>query len=461
MLSPLGHNTLIQLIGKLLATLAGLVVVAFMTRSLGPTGFGHYTTIIVFLQTFAILIDFGLTMTAGRSLGEHKIPSHIFLSNLLSFRVITAAMTFALAPTVALFLPYPGIVKLGITATSLAFFLASLTQSFQAVFQASLKSGYLVAADLAGKLLLLVGTILVAQLNLGLMAFLAVYTVSSAAIAGGTLFYARKLMPFKWELDLLVWKTIWLATWPIAITIGLNLIYLKTDTLILAATWPAHDVGLYGVAYKVLEVLLAVPAIIGGLVLPLAARYLALADKTSLKQLFNDSFDTLLAAGAAIIAGGIIVGTPIIILLAGGDFAVAGQLLMPLSLATALIFIGNVTGYFIFALGKQRQIIPLYIMVAITALILYFILIPRYSYWGAAWGTVTVEALMAVVSLILLKRWGLVPSVARWPKILLATAILIIGLLLPLPLILKILVAGLMYGVTVWYLKLIPLQKSL
>src|SRR3989344_2524594 len=110
MLSPLGHNTLIQLIGKLLATLAGLVVVAFMTRSLGPTGFGHYTTIIAFL-------------------------------------------------------------------------LASLTQSFQAVFQASLKSGYLVAADLAGKLLLLVGTILVAQLNLGLMAFLMVYTASSAIIA--------------------------------------------------------------------------------------------------------------------------------------------------------------------------------------------------------------------------------------------------------------------------------------
>ena len=71
MLSPLGHNTLIQLLGKILSTLTGLAVVALMTRGLGTHGFGHFTTIIAFLQTFAILVDFGLTMTAGKTLGEN------------------------------------------------------------------------------------------------------------------------------------------------------------------------------------------------------------------------------------------------------------------------------------------------------------------------------------------------------------------------------------------------------
>lgn len=460
MLTALSKNTLVQLAGKILATLAGLVVVAIMTRSLGTTGFGYYTTIIVFLQTFGILIDFGLTMTAGRSLGEQQIQPTSLLSNLLSFRVTTSALVFVLAPLAAFLFPYPIIIKLGVAATSLAFFLASLSQSFQAVFQAKLKSNYLVAADLAGRLILLIGTIYVAQLNLGLMMFLIIYTVASAVTSGSTLYYAYKLIPFNWQIDLSIWKKIWLATWPLAITIALNLIYLKADTLILAATWPASIVGVYGAAYKVLEVLLAIPAIIGGLVLPLAASYLATGDKLGLKKLFQDSFDTLLASGLAIIAGSVLIGTPLITLLAGHDFAAAGKLLIPLSLATAFIFIGNVTGYFIFALGKQRKVIPLYLSIAATALVLYFMFIPRFGYWGAAWSTVVVEGLMAFVSLILIKHWGLTPSAARWPKLLLATITLCLGLLVPLSLLLKIIIAGAIYLAALWYLKLIPTKTN-
>ena len=460
MLSPLGHNTLIQLLGKILSTLTGLAVVALMTRGLGTHGFGHFTTIIAFLQTFAILVDFGLTMTAGKTLGEKKVDQQKLLGNLLSFRVATAAAAFALAPLAVMLLPYPLIVKLGVAATNLAFFLASLTQTFQAVFQVSLRSGYLVAADLLGKLVLLVGTGLAAMMAMPLMTYLAVYTAASAVSAGSTLFYARKLMPFRWEIDLSLWRTIWLATWPIAITIALNLIYIKADTLILAAYWPASYVGLYGAAYKVLEVLLAVPAIVGGLVLPLAAGYLAAANQTKLKQLFHDSFDTLLAAGLAIVVGSVMIGVPVIILLAGADFAVAGQLLVPLGIATALIFLGNAAGYFIFALGKQKQVMPLYLVIAAIALLLYFGLIPRYSYWAAAWSTVGVEALMALASLILLKRWGLTPSLVRLPKLVLATLALGLGLAVPLPLLIKLLLGGGLYLGALWLLKLIPTQAT-
>lgn len=458
--SSFSYNTFIQLLGKILSTIAGLIVVAIMTRSLGPSGFGHYTIVIAFLQTFAILTDFGLTMTAGKTLGEKQISSNILLSNLLSFRVITAATTFALAPIVGLFFPYPVIVKLGIFVTSAAFFLASLTQTFQAVFQANLKSGYLVISDFLGRLVLLSGTILAALMSLGLTAYLIIYVIASALTAASTLLCANKLMPFGWQIDLSVWRYIWKTTWPLALTIALNLIYLKADTLILAATWPAAQVGIYGAAYKVLEVLLAVPAIIGGLVLPLAARYQAQFDKNNLKILFSNSFDTLLGAGLAIITGAILVGVPIMTLLAGKDFTVAGKLLIPLSIATALIFLGNAAGYFIFAFNKQKQIIPLYIIIAIIALILYFALIPRYSYWAAAWSTVVVEGLMATGSLIYLKRNNLTPSVKRWPKILLATALLAIGLALPASLLLKLILGTLLYLIGIWYLKLIPWKKN-
>ncbi len=460
MLTKLGINTIIQLFGKLLATLTGLIIVALMTRDLGPVGFGYYTTVIAFLQTFAILVDFGLTMTAGRSLGNQHIPPATLLGNILSFRTVTSAITFSLAPLIALILPYPNIVKVGIAFTSIAFFLASLTQSFQAVFQAALKSSYLVLADFWGRLILLVGTIIVAQMSLGLIAYLFIYNLASLIITLSTLIYAQKIMPFRWELDLAIWRKIWLVTWPLTITIILNLIYLKADTLILAATWPAEYVGQYGVAYKVLEVLLAIPAIIGGLVLPLAAKYHAQKENQKLIQLFHDSFDTLLAAAAAIIIGSFIVGKEIITTLAGYEFITAAKLLLPLSLAAAFIFISYAVGYFIFAIGKQKEIIPLYVITATTALILFFLLIPKYSYWGAAWGAVASNFIMAGGSIFLLTRWGLSPSVHKWPKIIMATTVLAIGLMVPISLIFKLGLGLILYLLTIFYLKLIPIKTA-
>ena len=72
MLSTLSQQTIIQLASKVVNTILGVAIVALMTRALGTHGFREYTTRTSYLPFFAILIDFGLTMTAGRILGEAK-----------------------------------------------------------------------------------------------------------------------------------------------------------------------------------------------------------------------------------------------------------------------------------------------------------------------------------------------------------------------------------------------------
>ncbi len=459
--SALGANTALQLLGKAVSVALGLGVVAIMARALGAGGFGEYTTAVTFLQFIGILVDFGLTMTAGRALGEAKHSPERLLSNLLSFRVVTAGLAFALAPAVALFLPYPPTVKFGILITNSAFFLTSFSQCFSAVFQAKLKSGWLVSAELTGRTVLFAGTVLAAAWRLPVAGYLTVLIASSAATAVITLFSAKRLIRFHWLIEREVWGYLWNLTWPAAVTIILNLLYLKLDTLILAAYWPAEAVGIYGAAYKVLEVLLVVPGIIGGLVLPLAARRLAMNDRPGLTSLFHGSLDALLAGGLATVAGSIMVGTPLMTLVAGADFAAAGAVLAVLSLAIAAIFIGNATGYFIFALGKQTRVIPLYAIAAAGALIMYFVFIPRYSYWAAAWATVAVEVAMAAGSLWLLRRWGLTPSPRRWPKLILATLALCLGLALPVTLIIKIVLGSALWLGALWYLKLLPHRQEL
>jgi len=60
------YNIIVQIIGKIIATVLGLVAIAIITRQLGLAGFGQYTTIITWLSFFAILADFGLTLVTAQ-----------------------------------------------------------------------------------------------------------------------------------------------------------------------------------------------------------------------------------------------------------------------------------------------------------------------------------------------------------------------------------------------------------
>ncbi|MBU1705383.1 oligosaccharide flippase family protein [Patescibacteria group bacterium] len=57
------QNMTIQIAGKIAAVFVGLGIMAILTRSLGPEGFGEYTTAVTFLQLFGVIVDFGLTLT--------------------------------------------------------------------------------------------------------------------------------------------------------------------------------------------------------------------------------------------------------------------------------------------------------------------------------------------------------------------------------------------------------------
>jgi O-antigen/teichoic acid export membrane protein len=64
------------------------------------------------------------------------------------------------------------------------------------------------------------------------------------------------------------------------------------------------------------------------------------------------------------------------------------------------------TTYTIIAIGKQKIMIKYYLSAAVLAVIGYILLIPRYSYFAAAWITVAVELLMLMFTLFILKRYA-------------------------------------------------------
>jgi O-antigen/teichoic acid export membrane protein len=190
-------------------------------------------------------------------------------------------------------------------------------------------------------------------------------------------------------------------TWPIALGIAFNLVYFRADTIILSLYKTASDVGLYSAPYKILEIITTFPHMFMGLVMPILTAAWVICDKERFQRVMQKTFDFFIILILPMVLGTLPLADKIMVLIAGSDFLPSGRILPILMLATGIIFLGILFTYTLVILDKQKAMLKFYGLAAILSLIGYFIFIPQYSYFGAAWVTVLVEALIAISAMIL------------------------------------------------------------
>lgn len=398
--NKIAKNTLIQIIGKVISTGLGLFSLALITRYLGQTGFGQYTTIINFLTIFAVFADLGLTLVTVQLIGgvKEKKEENKILNNLFTFRLISIILFLSLSPVVLFFLPYGDIIKIGILITAPYFIFPALTQIIVGLLQKRLKMGRAVLAEISSRFVLIIGIILVWKFNTGLTGILLATIASGATSFILHYLFAKKFAEFKLAWDFSLWRKIFIRSWPLAITIVLNLIYLRTDIIFLSLFKSSAEVGLYGAAYKVIDVLTTIPFMFAGLILPILTMAWLDNKHDYFKKTLQRSFDFMAISAVPLVVGGIFLSKPIMMAVAGQDFAQSGPILNLLIVAVAFIFLGTMFSHAVIALNKQKKLIGFYIFTSISAVIGYLILIPRFSTIGAAIVTIYSEALIAAFS---------------------------------------------------------------
>lgn len=392
--TKIAYNTIIQIISKTVATVLGLVSVAIMTRYLGKIGFGEYTTIMTFLSFFGIVADLGLTLVTVQMISRPGVNENKIINNLFTLRFFSALIFLSLAPLTVLFFPYSPLIKIGIALTTFSFLFTALNQILVGIFQKNLRMDKVSIAEVVSRIFLIVFIILAARSNFGLVGMLLATIISGAISFILHFYYARRYVKIKFEFDKIIWKEILLKSWPLAITIFFNLIYLKADILILSIIKSQAEVGVYGAAYKVIDVLATLPFMFAGIILPILTFSWEGADKARFKSVLQKSFDFMIILAVPMVVGTQFLGDRIMTLVAGEEFSDSGPILRILILAAGIIFLSCILSHAIIAMDKQKKLIGIYIFTSLTSLLGYFIFIPKYSYFGAAWVTIYSEAVI-------------------------------------------------------------------
>ncbi len=432
----LAHNTAAQLIGKMISTVLGLIAIGLLTRYLGPEQFGWYATTLAFLQFIAIMIDFGLIPVTAQMMSE--IPQHIaeadddkltsyrskLLKNLFGFRFVTALIGLGIAPLIALFFPYPQEVKIAIAFTTINMLSVAMNQIFTGYYQAKLTTYFQALGEVVGRVILILGLVLCIYFDLGFIPVMWAITISSVVYTATLWLFTRKntgAVALDWThkslyvpkpdsaiglaFDFEVWKKIAIKMWPIALAVMFNVIYLRGDAVILSLYRDQIEVGLYGAAYRVIDIVAQTAMMIMGLMLPLLAYAWSKGDDQKFKEHFQLAFNVMMMFAIPMAVGLIVLSEQIMVVIAGDEFRTAALPLTLLSIAVFGIFVGGIFGHVVVAVNRQKEVLPIYFATALITLVLYLIFIPRFGMNGAAGASVFSELFAGFFLYLAVKKY--------------------------------------------------------
>jgi O-antigen/teichoic acid export membrane protein len=401
----LAINSIVQIGGKIASTLLGLVSIALMTRYLSTEQFGWYTTAISFLQFAGILTDFGLIPVTAQMLSDPKFERSRLLSTLFTFRFVTAIICFIITPCIALFFPYPKEVIIAIFLSAISFVAVALNQICIGYYQTTLRTHIHALGEFTGRLTLVIGLALLIHFGASFLPIMGILVLANLVFTAFMLVDTLRHEKIRFMYDEPLIKEITTRMWPIALSITCNVVYLRGDALLLPFFRSQSEVGLYGAAYRVLDIVSQTGMLLMGLLLPLLASTWATKNSEKFRLWYQRSFDLMLMAGLPICLATIFLASQIIQTVAGEKYAASALPLAILGVAMFGVYVGAVFGHTAVAIGRQKETIWIYLSNAVITLAGYLIFIPLYGMVGAAALSTFSEVYAGILLFIVVSRY--------------------------------------------------------
>lgn len=423
-------NTLSQLISKGLTTAIGIIITGLLTRYMGASGFGDYSFVIFVVGTATTIANWGLNLIVVREVAKTETEQGKIIGDALVLRSLLAFVAALTVVLISVLLPRPETLKIALALSSLLILALSIKDAVYAVFMVKLKMENWGISELLASIILLVVAVSVINLKLPLPYLVA--GQSFANLCSILLAFSLSKNIIKIEINLPDLKVrlgyIISEALPMGAILVLFTLYNHIDNLMLYAWKGSIAAGVYGLSYKIYDVLTLPAAYLMNSLLPVFSKE-AENNKDNgkrserLRVLYLRSFDILLATGLVLFIIIFIFSPKIILLLSGEKFAEfqdSALILQILGLSNVISFLNHLTGFTIVALRKQKLSFYYASFALVLNISLNIIVIPRLSYFGAALTTIATElSILIMTSVLIYKTIGALPSPVGFYKTLL------------------------------------------
>lgn len=379
------------------------ISVLILARYLGVFRYGELSFAFAFAGFFTVLGNFGLgtyiikEVSANKKLAEEYFGKGLVIIMVFSLVICLAmilAASFVYSDRYSLFTFY------FVGASYLLVQVAAFLNSF---FRAYEEMSNMFLTEIVYRVGILVLILICVFLKLDLLYVGALYFVSAVLYLGISVFLVLRYVRPKFSGSFKRYIEILKESFPYGVSAMALIVYYNADIMILSFLTDKESVGLYSASYKLYLSLGLIISIYSAAVFPALSR-LFKESPGGIRIAYEKSFKFILLIGLPVAVLTVALSKDLIGLVYGKDYLKAHLPLIVFGFAIPVLYINMFVSNFLNAIDKIRFSLKIFSFACLLNIGLNFILIPRYSYVGAAFATMISEVFYMTIAVIMVKR---------------------------------------------------------
>lgn len=378
-----------------------VVIVGFVARKLGVENFGLYSTIISFVGLFQFLSDLGLNRTLLKHGSINISNAQFSFGNALFLKTFFIIPTFILVTGIGFFSGYRGNEIILIELFTLTMVLDSFGTVFSSI-RRILGDFKLVSFFRIVKALINLIIVVIALSMSNSVLYLAIASVVLNAVTF-VISLINSILLLKPKLKLGLIKEFFADSAIFSLSDFFVGIYAKISTVLLSFYTNFHTVGIFSAAIKFTNIANLFPNQIRFALLPTMYRILEdpkIKESNDHKRVFKIIFKYTIILATPFVILIFLFSDPIIHLIFGRKYDLSIPFVKLFSIFIYFRFVQSPFKLIYVAMHKNKQMVLVQAVTALTDLVLTLLLIPSYKAFGAAVAAICSEGLFLFIVLL-------------------------------------------------------------
>lgn len=393
-------------ISQIITSICGFVWTILLARYLGVNNYGILGFAVSITGILAIIDDLGISVHIVRHVATDNESAPKYLGNIIPFKIILGAINLIVTPIILILLKIDVYTILITILFTIEIIFKSYVNSLFGVFQAFEKGKYQGIGNTLMNVTTLAFILISIYADLGLLGISIAYILANL-ITFIYVYYSLKkhIAKPKYELDWEFCKKITLLSLPFAVTGILYTIYYSIDMVMLTKIVGDYANGIYNATYKLIAVLNLFYSVYTAVIFPVMSKFFN-DDKKLLVISYEKSIKYLMLVMIPLATGTVFYSLDIIRLIYGHQYDAAASVLSILIWTVCLLFVSGASNNLLNASHKETTVTKIYAIAAVFNIILNFVMIPYFSYNGAAITTVLSDVLIVALQTYVIRKIG-------------------------------------------------------
>jgi len=406
----------------------GFATAVVLARVLGPDSYGQYSFTIALVSLVALLWNFGLDTIVTREIAADLTLTGKYIAS------ATILKTVLLAPAVlgVMFFLVKSGHHAGLMVPVLLFMLSRYYLDISSIFSGALSAhrrmGVPALIGTIRSLLLFLGISYISLYGVGLVDVFSCYVISSAVVVIIGALSVRHIIPvIPWITNRKILSDVLVNSMPFFVISALSVTLFRIDQLILSEFSTPRQLGLYGSAYTLFEVVISFfPMVIMSAVFPVLSN-LHKTNPEKMKSLYLLLLKYFCIVGVPASFGVAILAPRIMNVVFGHEYADGAYVLQILGCAIIVFFLTTLMSWTLTAGGHQRLLMISTSIALVLNAVLNYLLIPKFGAIAAAYTTLLSEVFQLIMYLSgsTLLSWGNLRPNWGWCRVGLACVIMV------------------------------------